>query len=112
MIDARRMEVYTALYNWDLKEEEVTRPLILEETILDDILAKGPCFFFGDGASKMKQYYPEGGNVKYIEGIYPSASVMGALAEERHGRGKFEDIAYYEPFYLKGFHATTPKKKL
>lgn len=111
MIDARRMEVYTALYNRKL---EVVKP-ISAEIVTDDFLAgdlnKNKIIFVGDGASKCKDTI-QSSNAHFIDDIIPLAENMAELASQKFNSKDFEDVAYFEPFYLKEFVATTPKKKI
>ena len=111
MIDARRMEVYSALYDRALKSVRPIGADIVEEDTYSEYLDRHPVFFFGDGAEKCKQavVHP---NAHFISGICPLAQHMGPLAEKALAMGLFEDVAYFEPFYLKEFVASKPKKLL
>ncbi|OEK00018.1 tRNA N6-adenosine(37)-N6-threonylcarbamoyltransferase complex dimerization subunit TsaB [Roseivirga sp. 4D4] len=112
MLDARRMEVYTATYESSLKTMEEVRPLILDEASFSETLAKQSVLFFGDGAAKFKPVMGSTSNAKFIEGLSPSAWAIGQLAFKKYQENQFEDVAYFEPFYLKAFQATTPKALL
>lgn len=112
MLDARRMEVYTATYETSLEILEDVRPVILDETSFDETLAKQSVLFFGDGAAKFKPLVDSVDNAKFIEGLSPSAWAIGQLAFKKYQQKQFEDVAYFEPFYLKAFRATTPKALL
>ncbi len=111
MIDARRMEVYTAFYdnNAILKREIAAE--IIDENSFAELLQKREMVFFGDGAKKCKPVL-EGDSGIFIDNIEASALGMIELAEQKFQRKQFEDVAYFEPFYLKDFVATTPKKNI
>lgn len=108
MIDARRLEVYTALY--DVKGNEImpVHARILDETSFAEYLSKHTIAFFGDGMPKMKELFGERKNILWVDDITASAKNMAMLSEDMYAAGKFSDLAYYEPFYLKDFVA---KKK-
>ena len=110
MIDARRMEVFTAVYNTELHAiEQVTAKIIDAESFLA-YLEKESITFIGDGAAKCKSAitYP---NAKFSNENFNSASNMSTLAYGAFKKSEFEDVAYFEPFYLKDFVLTTPKAK-
>jgi len=111
MLDARRMEVYTALYRHDGAEVLVPTPLVLDETALAEQTAHHHLLCFGNGAAKFRPLVQDQPNVAFLSGIEPSAVAVGALAVEAYQRGEFRDVAYYEPFYLKEVYTTTPKAK-
>lgn len=111
MIDARRMEVYAALYDRALKPVRDIAADIVDEHSYREFLDQQPVYFFGDGATKCKEKLPHP-NAHFIDGIRPLASMMMPLAEKAIAEGKFEDVAYFEPFYLKEFVAGKPKKVL
>ncbi|MBR5983334.1 MAG: tRNA (adenosine(37)-N6)-threonylcarbamoyltransferase complex dimerization subunit type 1 TsaB [Bacteroidales bacterium] len=110
MIDARRMEVYTMLTNEKLEKlSEVDAKIIDTESFSEH---KGKKLLFcGNGAPKCKDVLAHEG-FTFIDDIYPSAEFMGELSETAFRAGEFEDLVYYEPFYLKEFIATTSKKSL
>ena len=111
MIDARRMEVYTQVFDSKgLAQTEVTN-LILDKDSFGDYLAKGKVVFFGSGARKFASIIDHV-NALFIEGIEPLARFMYPFIRERFDRDKFEDVAYFEPFYLKPFIPTTKPKDL
>ena len=112
MIDARRMEVYTALFDADLKELDATRALILDEESFAETIAQNQVFFFGNGAAKFQPLVESQSNAAFIEGISPSAEAVAQLAQQSFDQQVFEDVAYFEPYYLKDFIATVPKKRL
>ena len=109
MIDARRMEVYTAVFENGVQITE-TAPAIIDETSFAEYLEQGPCLFIGDGAGKCADVikHPNA----HFRQCCPKASAMLSPAIEAYKAGKFEDVAYFEPFYLKEFVATVSKKKL
>lgn len=112
MIDARRMEVYTALYDPGLNQLEPTTARILEENSYYETLLQNDVFFFGNGSDKFKNLLQNKTKAYFINEITPSASSVGELATAEFEKQNFEDIAYFEPFYLKDFVATKPKKLL
>ena len=100
MIDARRMEVFTAVYTKDFSLQAPTVAKILDETSFSSYLAQGKVLFLGDGSGKFAKICQHP-NAVFLEAIYPSATQMGSLAAEKYEQQAFEDIAYFEPFYLK-----------
>ena len=109
MLDARRMEVYSGIYNRALKPiREVGADIVTAETY-KDYLDEHPMYFFGNGAKKCMDVVNHP-NVHLIEGIEPLAKWMQPLAERRLLNGTTEDVAYFTPFYLKDFVAKMPKK--
>jgi tRNA threonylcarbamoyladenosine biosynthesis protein TsaB len=115
MLDARRMEVYSALYDADLNEIRPAMAEIIDEKSYTCHSREGrndrDVFFFGDGSTKCKGVISSP-NAIFLDGIEPSATAMAKLSEEAYRAGNFVDVAYFEPFYLKDFIATTPKNKL
>ena len=111
MIDARRMEVYAALFDGNLNEIEPVRAIIIKEDSYCDLLAHEKITFFGNGADKCKAVI-RSENAIFIDDVHPSASDMLEEAEQAFVRKNFVDTAYFEPFYLKEFQATTPKNKV
>lgn len=110
MIDARRMEVYTAIFSPDGKQLSQTVASIVDEKTFEAELSEGPTLFIGDGAGKCEEVI-RNGNASFAR-CYPKAQSMLRPALEAYRAGKFEDLAYFEPFYLKEFMATTSKKKI
>ncbi|MBK8845665.1 MAG: tRNA (adenosine(37)-N6)-threonylcarbamoyltransferase complex dimerization subunit type 1 TsaB [Bacteroidetes bacterium] len=103
MIDARRMEVYTAVFDQSLDFRIPTEAKILSENSFADLLASHKIYFFGNGAFKLKNLnrfldYPF-----IIENFNPDAGCMTPLAVQKYNTNQLEDIAYFEPFYLKDF---------
>lgn len=112
MIDARRMEVFTAAYDFGLNELMKPGPLILDENSYAGLIATGrPVLLFGDGSAKAAEVI-KAPNVRIIPDITPLAVDMVALAERAYGRREFIDPAYSTPLYLKEFQATVPKSKI
>ena len=111
MIDARRMEVYAAIYNSKLDVLRDTAADIVDNDSYRNFLDKQKVVFFGNGAEKCKDVLIHD-NAVFIDGIYPSAKHMIELSEKAFNNKFFVDVAYFEPFYLKDFVATTPKKNL
>jgi len=111
MMDARRMEVYSALYDGNLNEIEPASSLIINEDSFQNQTDQNDILFFGSGIIKCKAFI-RASNVVYVEDVYPSALNMTNEAEKAYHRLEFADIAYFEPVYLKEFQATTPKNKV
>ncbi len=111
MIDARRMEVYDVLYNNELQEIKSVSADIIEEGSFDKYLNENKILFFGNGADKCKAVLSHP-NAVFLDNIHPHASYMADLADEAYRNTSFVDVAYFEPFYLKEFVATTPKNKV
>jgi tRNA threonylcarbamoyladenosine biosynthesis protein TsaB len=109
MIDARRMEVYTAVFENGRQITE-TAPVIVDENSFAEYLEQGPCLFIGDGAGKCADVIKHP-NAHFCQ-CWPKASAMLVPALEAYRSGRLEDVAYFEPFYLKEFVATVSKKKL
>lgn len=110
MVDARRMEVYTQLFNGRGEaQSEVEAKIIDEQSFAEEIAAAEEFVIFGNGATKCAGTLSA--KAKLIE-IVPSARGLARLAQEALDAGRTEDIAYFEPFYLKNFVVTTSKKKL
>ncbi|UOQ54643.1 tRNA (adenosine(37)-N6)-threonylcarbamoyltransferase complex dimerization subunit type 1 TsaB [Hymenobacter cellulosivorans] len=110
MLDARRMEVYSALYTHDGREVLAPAPLILDSETLAEQLAHHRLLFFGNGAAKFAPLV-NSANAGFLAAVEPSAIAVGTLAYQAFQRQDFRDVAYYEPFYLKEVHTTTPKSK-
>lgn len=111
MIDARRMEVYCALYDRALNEVVQTQALVIDSDSFKDYLDKQPIYFMGNGADKCVETIQHP-NAHFIKNIVPRAKNMIPLAEMAMAKEHFEDVAYFEPFYLKEFVATKSKKLL
>lgn len=111
MIDARRMEVYSAVYSRALQEVRPIGADIVDADTYLPYLEKHPVYFFGDGAMKCKNVIQHK-NAHFIEGIIPLAKWMFPLAERSLHLGEKQDVAYFEPFYLKDFVAIKSKSLL
>lgn len=109
MLDARRMEVYSAVYNRELKIIRKISADVIDTNSYAEFLEKGPVVFFGNGAEKCKEILTHR-NAIFIEDIHPLAKNMLPLAEKAIAEERWEDVAYFEPFYLKEFVATQPRK--
>ena len=109
MLDARRQEVYTALYRADGSELAAPAPLILTPEALAEQLAHQSVLCFGSGAAKFQPLVASQPNAVFLADIQPSAVSVGELAVAAYQRQEFQDVAYYEPFYLKEVYTTTPK---
>ncbi len=112
MLDARRMEVYTSLFDPGLNEIEETKALVLDESSFHETLRQNNVLFFGNGSGKFRDLVGSNGRARFIKGVTPSASAVGVLAAKALEEGRTESVAYFEPFYLKDFMATKPKKLL
>lgn len=110
MIDARRMEVYTALYDLRNIEKRKVEALIIDENSFHDERKDFRIYYFGDGADKCRDILDKNGMV-YVEGITPSARTMAYISSARYTKNEFENVAYFEPYYLKDFIAGKPKVK-
>lgn len=108
MFDARRMEVYTRLYDHNLKPLNDITASIIEERSLATELAEHRIIFFGNGAEKCKTVIKHE-NASFLSDIHPSAEKLGELAFEKFKNNHFENVASYEPFYLKDFMVKKPK---
>lgn len=111
MIDARRMEVYSAIYDRSLKEIRQIQADIVDSNTYLEYLERGPVVFFGNGSNKCKDVISHP-NAIFIDNIHPLACNAAPLAEQRIRRNEIASTAYFEPFYLKDFQATKPKNLL
>lgn len=110
MIDARRMEVYTAIYNI---RNELIQPIsakIIDKNSFSQFLDNQKVLFFGDGAAKCKDVLEQYENAFFDNTTHPSAIEINALAMLKFTKNQLEDVAYFEPFYLKDFIGTVSKK--
>ena len=110
MLDARRMEVYSAIYDSNYNEIRETQAQILDETSFNDYLEQGKVYFIGNGVEKTKTLINHT-NAIFIEDKLPSANNMSLLADTKYKKNDTEDVAYFEPYYLKDFVALKPKSK-
>lgn len=111
MIDARRMEVFCAFYDINNKQQEDIKAVIVDQESFKEILDKRKVVFFGNGAEKCKETITHK-NAIFIDNINNSAANMASLSYEAFKNNSFEDVAYFEPFYLKDFVAIPSKKKV
>lgn len=111
MIDARRMEVYSAVYDRALHEVRGIQADVVDAETYREYLDRGPIYFFGNGAEKCMEVINHP-NARLIKGVEPLAKWMFPIAERRIAQEKYEDVAYFVPFYLKDFVAHQPKKLL
>lgn len=109
MIDARRMEVYTAVFSPTGERLSPVEAKIIDGQSFAKELAEGPVLFIGDGALKCREVLTHPG-ARFLE-AWPDAAAMAPLAEVAYKERRFEDLAYFEPFYLKDFVATVSRKK-
>ncbi|OYX26354.1 MAG: tRNA (adenosine(37)-N6)-threonylcarbamoyltransferase complex dimerization subunit type 1 TsaB [Flavobacteriales bacterium 32-35-8] len=108
MLDARRMEVYSAIFNSDYSQIRETEAQILDDNAFKDYLEKGNVYFVGNGVEKAKDIITHPHAI-FIEDTLPSANEMGLLAYNKYKISDFEDVAYFEPYYLKDFVALKAK---
>jgi len=111
MIDARRMEVYCAVYDENLKEILSTDARIIDGNSFRELLANHILIFAGDGAAKCKPFLAQHPHARFMDDFHTSAQFMISLAEKRFQINQFENLAYFEPYYLKDFVAGKPKVK-
>lgn len=109
MLDARRQEVFTALFDADLHELLPETPQILSLEWLEQLLAERPTVFFGSGAAKCRALLGAHPHAFFLDGIEPTAAAVAHLGTHKWRRQVFADVAYFEPHYLKEAHTTTPK---
>lgn len=110
MIDARRMEVYYLLTDINQNIVKPTEPLIVDSSSFSAYLKSNNIVFFGNGSDKCKTVIKHP-NASFINNIRPSAAAVGFLAYKSFEKKEFEDVAYFDPFYLKDFRVTKPKAK-
>ena len=111
MIDARRMEVYAAVYDRALREVRATQADIVSADTYADYLQEHTVYFIGQGADKCRSVISHP-HARFLTDVYPSARWMIPLSEKALLRGETEDVAYFEPFYLKDFIAGKPHNPL
>jgi len=107
MLDARRMEVYCALLDHNLKYREQVQAKVIDEESFKTHLETSPIFFFGDGADKCRDIIRHA-NAHFISGIIPLASSLGIMGYKKWKEGAHEDLVSFEPFYLKDFLIKKP----
>ncbi|WP_298418950.1 tRNA (adenosine(37)-N6)-threonylcarbamoyltransferase complex dimerization subunit type 1 TsaB [uncultured Kordia sp.] len=111
LLDARRMEVYAAVFNTSYEQVRETKAEIIAEDSFAAYLAQGKVYFVGNGAEKCKDVITHENAVFFDEIYFPSAKHMISLGIDKHHKNETEDVAYFEPYYLKDFVVTKPKKK-
>lgn len=111
MLDARRMEVYAAVYNRALQPVRPIQADVVDADTYKEWLDRYPVYFFGNGAAKCMETINHP-NAHFIKDIVPLAKWMFPLAEKKMAKGETEDVAYFVPFYLKDFVAKMPSKML
>ena len=111
MIDARRMEVYTAFFNEKLERTSETEALVIDENSFMELKQNNHLYLFGDGADKLADLFQNDENITVVEKFHCSAAYMAKLADEAFTNKQFVDTAYFEPFYLKNFVPGMPKVK-
>jgi tRNA threonylcarbamoyladenosine biosynthesis protein TsaB len=111
MLDARRMEVYTSVFNPDYSEVNPVSAEIIDNSSFLDLLEKKPVLFFGNGAEKTKEHIQHKNAIFYGAFVH-SSEYMAEIAYNKFRNKQFEDVAYFEPFYLKDFVATIPSKNV
>jgi len=110
MIDARRMEVYTGIWNPSGEMLEAVHAKIIDENSFEEY-SQHRLVYFGNGSQKCENVFA-GKNTVRIDGIYTSSAYMASLAQKKYSDGQFEDVAYFEPYYLKEFVTTVSSKKI
>ena len=105
------MEVYATVYDRALRVQRPISADIIDEHSYAEFLERHPVYFFGNGATKCQEKLTHP-NAHFIDNIHPLAKWMFPLAEKAMAREEFKDVAYFEPFYLKEFVASKPKKLL
>jgi tRNA threonylcarbamoyladenosine biosynthesis protein TsaB len=112
MLDARRMEVYCAVYDQHVQEIRPVDAIIINEQSFSDLLAQHPVVFFGNGAAKSQAVLSYSPNAHFSVHFHPLARYVGELAQAKYTRQEFENVAYFEPFYLKEFFFKGSTKQL
>ncbi|WP_224484065.1 tRNA (adenosine(37)-N6)-threonylcarbamoyltransferase complex dimerization subunit type 1 TsaB [Robertkochia aurantiaca] len=112
LIDARRMEVYSAVFDAHYETKRETRAEILESGLYDEWMKDQPLHILGSGAEKAKEMIVHDKAVFHASKEVPSATDMCLPAELKWQKNELEDVAYFEPYYLKDFVVTKPKKKV
>lgn len=112
MLDARRMEVYACVLNSQNEVVEETSAVVVDKDSFSQRLASEKVLFFGPGMEKCKEVLSSNPNSGFVDEILPSASLMIEKSQQKFDNSQFENVAYFEPFYLKDFVAGKPKKLL
>jgi tRNA threonylcarbamoyladenosine biosynthesis protein TsaB len=111
MIDARRMEVYSAVYDKHLQPVREIKAEIITEDSFSEHFKENIIYFAGDASEKCQTVLGHNGNARFLESFSPSAKHMIHLADAKYERSEFENVAYFEPFYLKDFIPGIPRVK-
>ncbi|MFT5762536.1 MAG: tRNA threonylcarbamoyladenosine biosynthesis protein TsaB [Polaribacter sp.] len=111
MLDARRMEVYSAVFDYENNQIREIKAEIINETSFLSYLETSNVYFLGDGAEKCKSLITHS-NAIFVDSKFPSAKEMSLLAFDKYKKNDIENVAYFEPFYLKNFIAVPQKKKV
>lgn len=109
MLDARRLEVYSAIFDTQFNSIRAIEAQVLDETSFQSYLSENKVYFIGDGVAKTKALL-DNNNAVFIENKLPSADQMSALSFNKYKKSDTEDVAYFEPYYLKDFVAIKSKK--
>lgn len=109
LLDARRMEVYSAVFDHNYDQIRKTEAEIIDKNSFEEFLRNGKVYFLGDGADKCKDIIVDK-NAIFLEGYFPSANEMAKISFNEYKISNTEDVAYFEPFYLKDFLITKSKK--
>ncbi len=109
LLDARRMEVYSGIFNVENQQLRETKAEIVDENSFKEYLEEQTVYFLGDGAEKCKNIITHP-NAVYMDNALPSAKEMALLSYQKWEQKNFEDVAYFEPYYLKDFMVTKSKK--
>lgn len=109
LLDARRMEVYSAIFDDNYKQIRETQAEIIDENSFSEYLNRGKVYLVGDGSAKCSEVIVHD-NIVFLNDKFPSAKEMAKLSYDKLINDDFEDVAYFEPFYLKDFVAGIPKK--
>jgi len=111
MLDARRMEVYSAVFDSDFIQVRAIKAEIIDENSFSEYLDREAIYFVGDGAAKCKSVITHD-NAIFVDDHFPSAKEMCSLSYDKYKKNDIEDVAYFEPFYLKDFIVIPQKKKI
>ena len=109
LLDARRMEVYSAVFDHNYDQIRKTKAEIIDHNSFEEYLNNGKVYFLGDGAHKIKEIINHKSAV-FLDGYFPSAREMAKLSYDKYKMNDTEDVAYFEPLYLKDFLITKSKK--
>ena len=110
-IDARRMEVYAAIFDENVNKIKDTEAVIIDGNSFADLKKDHHLYLFGDGADKCAELFANDDKITVIKDFYCSAKYMNTIAQQKFNNKDFVDVAYFEPFYLKDFVPGTPTVK-